>query len=102
MAVADFLIFDAQFPRSVVCCLAECEQAAHAISGRPGHECGNEAERLLDELSAWLVGSNIAEVIRHGLHESLTRVVNSTHDIGDAIHRCYFDVKVQLPVAAPA
>jgi uncharacterized alpha-E superfamily protein len=98
-AVADFLIFDPQFPRSVVCCLAECEQALHAIAGRPAGECGNEAERLLDELSGWLRGTNIAAVIRDGLHESLTRVVNSIHDIGGAIHRTYFDVKAQLPLS---
>jgi uncharacterized alpha-E superfamily protein len=98
-AVADFLIFDPQFPRSVVCCLAECEEALHAIAGRPHDECGNEAERLLDELSAWLRGTGITEVIGAGLHESLTRVVNSAHDIGGAIHRTYFDVKAQLPVS---
>jgi len=98
VAVADFLIFEPQFPRSVVCCLSECEQAAHAISERPAHACGNEAERLLDDLLGWLHGTDIAEVIRAGLHESLTKVVNSVHDIGDAIPRCYFDVKAQLPL----
>jgi uncharacterized alpha-E superfamily protein len=98
-AVADFLIFEPQFPRSVVCCLAECEEALHAIAGRPAGECGNEAERLLDELEGWLRGTDIAGVIAAGLHESLTRVVNSVHDIGAAIHRTYFDVKAQLPVS---
>jgi len=100
VAVADFLIFEPQFPRSVICCLAECEQALHAIAGRPAGECGNEAERQLDELVGWLQGSTIAEVIRAGLHESLTRVVNSIHDIGTAIHGTYFDVTVQRPVPA--
>ncbi|HEX5270147.1 MAG TPA: alpha-E domain-containing protein [Gemmataceae bacterium] len=99
-AVADFLIFEPQFPRSVVCCLAECEEAVHAISGRPSAECGNEAERLLDELTGWLRGTSIGEVIAAGLHESLTRVVNSVHDIGGAIHRTYFDVKARVPVHA--
>ncbi len=97
-AVADFLIFEPQFPRSVVCCLAECRQAARAISGRSEAEAENEVERLLDDLVSDLRRSNIAEVIRAGLHESLTRVVNTIHDIGAAIHRTYFDVKVQLPV----
>ncbi len=99
-AVADFLIFDPQFPRSVVCCLAECQEALRAIAGHPSGELCNEAERLLDELSGWLRGSNIGDVIAAGLHESLTRVVNSVHDIGGAIHRTYFDVKAQVPVHA--
>jgi uncharacterized alpha-E superfamily protein len=97
-AVADFLIFDPQFPRSVVCCLEECESALRAIAGRPAGEMGNEAERLLGELTGWLRATGIADVIRAGLHESLTRVVDSTHDFGNAIHDTYFDVKIQLPV----
>jgi len=98
-AVADFLIFEPQFPRSVVCCLAECQQAARAISGRRDGEPGNEVEHQLDDLAGGLRRSNIAGVIGTGLHESLTRVVNSIHDIGAAIHRTYFDVKVQLPLS---
>ena len=35
VSVADFLIFDPLFPRSVRRCLRECQAAAHAISGRP-------------------------------------------------------------------
>jgi uncharacterized alpha-E superfamily protein len=101
-AVADFLIFDPRFPRSVCFCLAEVEKAAHAISGRPLGQCENDAERQIEALTSWLAGTNITEVIELGLHESLTRVVNSTHDIGDAIHRSYFDVRLApLPSARP-
>jgi uncharacterized alpha-E superfamily protein len=102
VAVADFLIFDPLFPRSVCCCLAECQKAAHAISGRPVGQCENEVERLLAALANWLGGSDIHEIIKAGLHESLTSVVNQIHDIGAAIHRTYFDVRVQLPPARPA
>ena len=93
-AVADFLIFDAQFPRSVCCCLAECRKAIHAISGRPLGECDNDVERQLEGLVSMLNGLTISEVVRAGLHETLTKVVNRTHDIGAAIHGTYFDVKV--------
>ncbi len=97
VAVADFLIFDEYFPRSVVRCLCECREAIHAISGRPLAEPGNDPERLLAELTGWLEGTTIAEVIRTGLHESLTRVVDTIHDVGKAIHRTYFDVQMQVP-----
>ena len=40
---------------------------------------------MLDDLLGWLRGTDVAEVIRAGLHESLTKVVNGTHDIGNAI-----------------
>jgi uncharacterized alpha-E superfamily protein len=103
VAVADFMIFEPLFPRSVCSCLAKARQAAHAISGRPPEEDGNEAEERLAALASWLAGTDIGGVIRDGLHESLTRVVNSIHDIGDAIHRTYFDVRVaRLPHPVPA
>ena len=44
VSVAEFLIFDPLFPRSVLRCLRECREAAHAISGRPPNECGNDVE----------------------------------------------------------
>ncbi len=48
IAVADFLIFDSIFPRSVRFCLGKCRAAAYAISGRAVGKPGNEVERELD------------------------------------------------------
>jgi len=100
IAVADFLIFDPLFPRSVRFCLAASQRAAHAISGRPIGEPGNEVEQVLAALSGWLKGMAITEVIKAGLHEILTAVVNRIHDLGEAIHQTYFDVRVRMPAAA--
>jgi uncharacterized alpha-E superfamily protein len=92
-AVTDFLVFDSLFPRSVKYCLDCCQSAAHAISGRPIGKPGNLVEQSLDSLLTWLNLVDIHDVIKAGLHESLTYVVNRTHEIGDAIHRTYFDVR---------
>lgn len=101
-AVADFLIFDPLFPRSVRHCLTQCRKAAHAISGRPLEDADNAVEEGLADLLAWLDGRNIADVVRTGMHEALTVVVDRTHDIGEAVHRTYFDVQHQPPRAEPA
>lgn len=98
VAVADFLIFDPLFPRSVKRCLIECQKAAHAISGRPIGQPGNDVEEAIDSLTVWLNQLDICEVIKEGLHETLTRVVNSIHEIGEIIHRTYFDVQLQKNV----
>jgi len=95
--VADFLIFDPQFPRSITFCLEACLKAAYAISGRARGQAGNDVERLLSELADWLGGMSVSEVIRIGLHQVLTKVVNNIHEIGEAIHRTYFDVRVEPP-----
>jgi uncharacterized alpha-E superfamily protein len=97
VAVADFLIFDAHFPRSVRYCLAECQKAVHAIAGRQVGPCDNNVGSRLADLAGWLNGTTVQEIMRSGLHEALTKVVNSTHEIGEAIHRAYFDMRVQQP-----
>ena len=100
VAVADFLIFDPLFPRSVRRCLLECQTAVHAISDRPVGEPGNAVEQCLASLIVWLDENGIAQLTRAGLHESLTIVVNRTHEIGDAIDQTYFDVRLGPPPAA--
>jgi uncharacterized alpha-E superfamily protein len=90
-AVADFLIFDPIFPRSVQRCLLYCQEASHKISGRKKNESGNEAERMLENLIDWLRLATIDDLVKAGLHESLTKVINAIHDIGSGIRRSYFD-----------
>jgi uncharacterized alpha-E superfamily protein len=93
-AVAEFLIFDEDFPRSIRFCLNECLVAEDRIEGKPWRD-KNEADRLLSELVQWLSQRDIQDVIRDGLHEALTHVVDTTHAIGKAIHKTYFDVSVR-------
>ena len=90
ISVADFLIFDSIFPRSVRFCLNKCLLAAHAISGRPLNRPGNEPEQQLNMLVSWLTLIRIEEVVQSGLHEALTDVIDRTHAIGKAIHGAYF------------
>lgn len=101
VSVADFLINDPLFPRSIIRCLRECNQAAHAISRRPIIECGDDVEYALRDLIDWLERNSIDDLVRNGLHEALTRVVNETHRIGEAIHRVYFDVSSQISPSQP-
>lgn len=89
--IADFLIFDPIFPRSVRRCLLYCQEASHKISGRKRREPGNAAEQLLENLVDWLSLATIDDFVKSGLHESLTTVIDKIHDIGVAISQTYFD-----------
>jgi uncharacterized alpha-E superfamily protein len=97
VSVVEFLIYEPLFPRSVRHCLRECQQAAQAIAGPPGENGINEVQQALDELVSWLEQTPIDVLIRNGLHEMLTSVVNRIHGLGDAIHRTYFDPVWQIP-----
>ncbi len=96
VAVAEFLIFDDLFPRSVHHCLTECKRSLRAIGTEDGV---SEAERKLEALVGWLDGQTIADVISAGLHETLTHVVDSIHALGHTIHSSYFDVEYAPPLA---
>jgi uncharacterized alpha-E superfamily protein len=75
----------------------ECESAAAAAAGnRVGRDL-TEAEKAIGELLGWLDARAIQDVIREGLHETLTHVVDSVHTIGDAIHRTFFAAEVKPP-----
>jgi len=93
-AVADFLIFDPIFPRSVRNSLHMFQTALHAISGNPVREPKNDPERLTAELLMWLDSSQIDKLVEVGLHESLTRVVDTIGDLGAKIHETYIDVRM--------
>jgi uncharacterized alpha-E superfamily protein len=99
-AVAEFLIFDRHFPRSVRHCIHACRMSAHRISGREKNQPGNAAERLLDALSDWLHLVTIEDLVRTGLHESLTSVIDRIHEIGDAVHGTFFDFRHEFAEAA--
>jgi uncharacterized alpha-E superfamily protein len=98
-AVSDFLIFDTIFPRSVRFCLGRCRAAAYAISGRSSGRPGNEVERALDDLVAWLNLTRIDDFVEAGLHEALTSIIDRIHGIGETIHRTYFDQRSSLTPA---
>ena len=99
-AVVEFLMFDDQFPRSVHHCLSACKQALAAVAVPAGPP--TEADRQLADLLAWLDGREIPDLIRDGLHESLTHVVDGVHRLGDAVTKTYFAVEFHPPATSDA
>jgi uncharacterized alpha-E superfamily protein len=97
VSVADYLIFDSAFPRSVRYCLRRCQAAVHAISRRPLSQPHNDVERGLLSLIGWLQLVNIDDLVRAGLHESLTSVINRIHEVGQAVHHTFFDFQIGTP-----
>jgi uncharacterized alpha-E superfamily protein len=97
VAVAEFLLYDEQFPRSVRRCVWECEGAAASAAGNPVGRPDTAAEKAIGELLEWLDARTIHDLIRDGLHEGLTHVVDSVHKIGEAIHASFFAPEIKPP-----
>ncbi len=92
--VADFLLLDPTFPRSVLFCLGQTRAALHNTlegSSRPG----NPAERALGRLCAELEYLDIRDALAD-LPHYLDTLVSKINIVGDAVTQSYF-VTTNLP-----
>ncbi len=87
--VAELLLLNEDFPRSVRFCVTELNRALRGISGVPDGRCCNEAERRAGRLVAQLQFSTIDEIFEPGLHDYLDRLQIQLNAIGDALFNAY-------------
>jgi len=90
-SVAEFLILDAGFPRSMRHCLIDSEDSLKAIAGSAPRSFRNTAEQRLGRLRSELDYTSIDEVFSHGLHEYLDDFQLRLNGIGQAIHGTFFE-----------
>lgn len=91
--VADFLILNRDFPRSVHSCLARAARSLHAITGSSLDAFNNKAEQGLGRLLGDLNYTQIDEIIHGGLHEFLDELQTRLNWIDDAIFETYFTLR---------
>jgi uncharacterized alpha-E superfamily protein len=88
--VVDFLLLDAEFPRSILFCLDNVEWSVHAVTGTPVGSYRNAVERRLGQLRSELAYSQVHDIIGGGLHEFLDNFQSLLNGIGDAISETFF------------
>ena len=88
--VADFLMLDRDFPRSMRSCVIQAEESLHAISGSPIGTFKNAAERRMGLVRSELDFAQIQEIIAGGLHEFLVEFQGRLNDVGMAIFDTFF------------
>ncbi len=88
--VAEFLILDSLFPRSIHFCLMRAAESLNKISGSEPGTYRNEAERKLGRLCSELDYANIDEIISGGLHEYLDGFQTKLNRVGSAIFDTFF------------
>jgi uncharacterized alpha-E superfamily protein len=99
--VADFLLRDDCFPRSMRFCVVKAQQSLHAISGTPPGTFRLRSEQKLGRLRAQLDYTGIDEVIDQGLHEYIDQLQEQLNLVDDAIQQDFFVAK-PLPQSARA
>lgn len=91
--IVDFLIFDREFPRSILYCVNHAEQSLFRIMGTPMGTFNNELERRFGKLSGKLNYTSVSEVMSIGLHEFLDDVQSDLNILGEAIFENFFAIK---------
>lgn len=90
--VADFLILDREFPRSIRYCLIHAQKSLHTITGTPLNTYHNSAERYLGILTSELDYSQIDEIVPKGFHEFLDSFQDKLNNVGNSIDETFFAV----------
>jgi uncharacterized alpha-E superfamily protein len=91
--IVDFLIFDREFPRSILYCVNHAEQSLFRIMGTPMGTFNNEMERQFGKLSGKLNYSEVSEVMSIGLHEFLDDVQSDLNILGEEVFENFFAIK---------
>jgi hypothetical protein len=98
-SVAEFLILNREFPRSIHFCLHELQRSLHSITVSPLGTWSNSAERDLGRLCAELSYLTIEEIIELGLHEFLDSIQGKVNNVGVKIAQTFFVNEPVLPTS---
>ena len=99
-AVAEFLLFDRAFARSVLHNLDRIGNFLRLVVPRGETTIGARSRTLLAETRDQLSSMTIQSVLHEGLHETLTWIVEIMAELSEAIHAEFFDPAPQLSAAA--
>ncbi|THB76947.1 MAG: alpha-E domain-containing protein [Desulfobulbaceae bacterium] len=91
-SVAEFMLMDHYFPRSVLYCLTEAQSFLHEISGTRIGYFGNDAEKMIGQLCAELSYQSIEDIFVLGLHEFTDHLQLQMNRVDEAVFKTFFAV----------
>jgi uncharacterized alpha-E superfamily protein len=99
--VAELLLLNDSFPRSVKFCVARADRSLRRISGVGPGRFSNGAEKLSGRLLAELNFSAVDDFEAAGLHQAMDDLQIQLNDIGQAVHQTYFHLELPPDASAP-
>ncbi|MCX6893943.1 MAG: alpha-E domain-containing protein, partial [Verrucomicrobia bacterium] len=87
--VAEFLLLNEDFPRSIRFCVERLNDALRRISGVSDRRFSNDAEKLCGRLAAELQFATVEEVFDAGLHDYIDQVQIKLNQIGNELFKVY-------------
>ncbi len=98
--VADLLLLNEDFPRSVEFCVRALDQSLRRVSGVLPGKFSNVAEKICGRLLSELSFNSIEDIWERGLHEVMDDLQVKLNNIGEAIMETY--IQPTAPQAAPS
>ena len=99
--VADFLIFNHDFPRAIRYCLINAEESLHNITGSPPGTFSNQAERRLGRLRAEIDYADVNEAFETNLHDYIDSFQMKLNAVDDAIYNTFFALRPLPHISEP-
>lgn len=93
--VVEFLVSTKSFPRSVLHCLDRAWRFVQRVQPASG-TTGERSEKLLRALVQDLRGLSVEDLFERGLHDELTRIIDTTSEVCQAVHADYFAPHAQV------
>jgi uncharacterized alpha-E superfamily protein len=97
--VAEFLLLNADFPRSIRFCADRIQRALKAIAQATGSKGAGRAERLAGRLSAALNYGQVDEILGDTMHDDLVSIQRQCAGIHSAIYQAYVSYPVETALA---
>jgi len=88
--VAQFLLFQRDYPRSVRFCVDQARDAIEGIRVSNGARSPSVPERILGRLSSELEYADINDVLAHGLTPYLQKIQETVNEASIALQKAYF------------
>ena len=89
-SVAEFLVLDREFPRSIQFCLLQAERSLYQITGCALGTWQNPVERTLGKLRSELDYLTMEEITQQGLHEFLDDLQSRINSVGEKMFEIFF------------
>jgi uncharacterized alpha-E superfamily protein len=101
VSVAEFLLFNRRFPRSVTYCLTEAVERLERVRGGNLDASPAEPVAQLISLRERLSNMTIQDVFDSGIHDELTAIVDTLAEVGEQLYPQYFQpAEEHTPVQA--
>lgn len=90
--IAEFLILDKEFPRSMLACLVNAEKSLKRLTGSD-EGFTNSAQKQIGLLKSQLEYADINDIIEKGMHEYLDDFQQKLNKASSAIYESFFSIE---------